>query len=179
MIDERPDGLGQFKIGGREDEALHAGARRLCGHGVRQITGGRTGGGIETELLRLGDSHGNNSVLERKCRMVDRVILEVNLFDAPRPRQIIGLHEGGKARIKPGDGIMIDGKKFPVTPHMVRSGRYLLLRHILLDRTVVVRHFERSETKLAYVYGIDSVFPAAFHACQSFHIVLHYLSSSE
>jgi hypothetical protein len=148
------------------------------GHRIRQVARGRAGHCIESELFCLGDGHGHDTVLERQCRMVHGVVLQVNFPDTPRAGKVPRLHQRCIARVKSRDGIPVDRQEFAVPPHIMRPGLDLLARHIAFDPLVIVGYLKRTEAELADIDGVDLVFPAAFDASQALDI-RHRRFSSE
>ena len=83
-VDGGVQDLGGFEVGGNEDAGVKTLLRGLCGHGVRQIAGGRTAHRLETKAARGHQRRANDTVLKRQRREAHRIVLEIDAVLRPQ-----------------------------------------------------------------------------------------------
>src|ERR1700730_8655668 len=81
-VDEGVEDLGGLEFGGHEDAGLEAEAGGLRGHGGGQVAGGGAAYDIEAELLCVGQSDGDDAVLEAERGEADGVVFDVEVAGA-------------------------------------------------------------------------------------------------
>ena len=96
-VDPGGEQLLLLEIGRDEDVGIEPGRGGVGGDGVGEIPGGRAGDGLEAELLRLRDRHGDDAVLEGVGR-IGRVVLDPELAQA----EALGEPVGANQRRQPG-----------------------------------------------------------------------------
>src|SRR2546429_1432754 len=161
-IDRRVEHLGRLEVRGNEDTRVEALLRGLRGDGVGQIAGRRAADGGETKAARSGESCGDDAVFERQGREANRVIFEIEIFQAP-PR---GEFARGNQRCA-ANGVWpseVFGKreKLGIAPHVEVAARKILSAGDFLQRVVIVGNFERGEAVFAERAGNVAPGLAAF-----------------
>ncbi len=107
-VDRRADDLSLLQPFGDEDVAVEPRLGGVGGDGVGEIAGRGAGDGVEAELDRLGDRHRDDPVFVGESRVVDRVVLDVELLDAERVAQPVRAHQRRKAGIEAGLRLAVD-----------------------------------------------------------------------
>src|SRR5204863_2400529 len=113
---------------------------------VGQIAGGRAADSFEFKAARGGQGRCDNTILERKRREADGVVLDVKMFHSEFFRKMA---RGDERRAANGIGrakIFGQRKKFRVAPHVEGATGKRLFARDLFQRIVVERDFERRET---------------------------------
>ncbi len=116
----------------------------------------RAAHGLESQLDGLRQRDGHDAVLEGERRVIDRVVLDVQLGHAEGAGQSVGADERRAADL-PADGrLAIDRQELVVPPHRAgpRRDRFPVQRP--RDRLVVVRDLQRAEVLRAEVRGLPS-----------------------
>src|SRR5699024_4651027 len=140
VVDRGGQHFGAFERGRHEYHRVPA---RTCRGGrdrVGEITGGRTGQYIESELACGRQCNRHDPILEGVCR-VDRVILDPRLADAEFGRQAVGFDQSGEARFDVRGLLHVGGhrQQVLVSPDVARTGLDVLAS----DTAEVVGHFQR------------------------------------
>ena len=84
-IDERAEDFALLEIGGDEHVALQAGAGGIGGDGVGEVAGRGAGDDLEAEFARAAQRDGDDAVFEGERRVIDRVVLDVELARCRAP----------------------------------------------------------------------------------------------
>ncbi len=124
-------------------------ARRVRRDAVREVAGGGAGEHLEAELDRPGRRDRDDAVLVGQRRMVDRVVLDVELADAEPVGQPSAAHQRREAGIEAGARLAGDRQQLAIAPQVLRPLLDLLARQV--DGAVVVDRLERPETLVADV----------------------------
>ena len=122
-----------FEIVRDEHAALDAKPRRVRGHAVREVAGGRARKHLETKLQRPRRRHRDDAILVRQRRMVHRVIFDVQLAQAEAIGQPIAAHERREPGMKAGSRLAGDRQELAIAPEILRP---------LLDRFARQTHGE-------------------------------------
>ena len=148
LIDARADHLARLEVVGDEDVALEPEARRVRRDAVAQVAGRRAAEHREAELhgARGGDRH--DAILVGQRRVIHAVVLDVELADAQRFREAIGLDERREARGEAGARLAGDRQQLAIAPQVARPRRDGLAVMSCRDRRSR-RRLERSEALVA------------------------------
>ena len=97
VVDAGAEHLAGFEIVRDEDVALQPEACRMGRHAVGQVAGRRAAKHLEAQLdgARRGD--GDDAILVRERRMIDRVVFQVQLADAELLGEAVGFDERRKS----------------------------------------------------------------------------------
>jgi len=116
--------------------------RRCCevaGRGARE--------NIEAEFERAGGRYRYDAILVRERRMIDGVVLDVQLAKTEAIGQTRAAHERREPRVEPGAGFTGDGEQFPISPEVLRAPFDFLPGD--LDGGVIVDRLQRAQAFLA------------------------------
>ncbi len=149
--DRRPEHLPRLEVVGDEHATLQPETRGVRRHAVGEIAGRRAGQHVEPELhgARRRDRH--DAVLVGQRRMVDRIVLDIELADAEALRQPAAADQRREAGMKTGLRLAGNRQQLPIAPEVLRPPLDLLPGQ--LDRGVVVDRLERAEAPIADVDG--------------------------
>ena len=146
--------LGRLEVLGHEDHGFEPGRRRSRRHRVREVARGRAAHGVHPELLRLGQRHRHQPVLEREGGMAGRVVLDPEVADAelgPQPRRAQERGEPGAAADR---RLPVDGQELAVAPQVARPLRDRLARERPPHLVHVVDRFQARPAVLAGGHGV-------------------------
>ena len=99
-INGRADDLALLQVCGNENETAQPGAGGMGRDCVRQVAGRSAGNGRKAKLNRLGDRHRDHPVFVGERGVVDRVVLDVQLFHSQVGSQAVGLDQGREAAVQ-------------------------------------------------------------------------------
>src|SRR5262245_61763574 len=99
--------------------------------------------------------------------MVNRVIFEIELFDAKRSGQPFGAHERRAAGMQADTRLAIDRQEFTVAPEVGFAAGDFFPANRSLNRVVVIMNFQRAEAALTNIERRLRIFPAAFSALET------------
>ena len=119
-------------------------------HAVGEIAGRRAAERLESELDGARGGDRDDAILVRERRMIDGIVLEIQLADAERLREAIGFDERRESRIEAGARLAVDRQQLAIAPQVLRARLDLRAAHVAPDLVVVVDDFERSETLVAH-----------------------------
>src|SRR5262245_20781299 len=141
-----------FEIVGNEHAALEAKPRRVSGHAVGEVSGRRTGEHFEAEFHGARGRDRDDAILVRERRMVDRVVLDVELADAKPLRQARAAHERRIAGVEPGARLSRNRQQLAISPEILGPALDFFPREP--DCRVVVDRLERPEAPIAHIGGL-------------------------
>src|SRR5712692_11431742 len=121
--------------------------------------------------MGTGQGHRDHAVFERQGRVIDGVVLEIELVQAELRAEIVGPHERREAGVESRRGLALDGEKVYVAPEALRPRLNRLAGEGCLDRLVVVLNFQGTEAHIADMEGDSGVFLSALPADQPFDLV--------
>ena len=150
VVDARAENLARLEIVRNEDVALQPEARGVRRHAVGEVAGRRAAEHLESELDGTRRRNRDDAILVRERRMVDGIVLEIQLADAQLLRETIGFDERRESRIEAGARLAVDRQQLAVAPQVLRARLDLRAAHVLPDLVVVVDDFERSQTFVAH-----------------------------
>ena len=166
-VDRRAEDLALLEPVGDEDVGVQPGGGGVGGDAVGQVARRGAADRLEAQLDGLRERHGHDAVLERQRRMIDGVVLDVELGDAQRPGQPIGADQRRAADL-PADGrLAVDRQQLAIPPHRSRPRRDRLAVECPRDRLVVVGDFQRAEVLGAEIQGFLGIGLAAKATLQS------------
>ena len=154
----RAQHLALLEAVGDEDVGFEPGRGGVGRHAVGQVARRGAADGLEPELDGLRKCHRDDAVLERERRIIDGVVLDVELGDAERLGQPVGPDKRRAADVAADRRLAVERQQLAVSPHRPgprcdrRPGHRA--RHLL----VVVRDFERTEilgTEIECFLGIE------------------------
>src|SRR4030043_1090902 len=79
-INEGPENLPLLQIIGNEDITLQTSCRSQGCNRIAKISWGRTSHNTKSKFLSLGEGYRNDTVFEGKRRVINRIILEIELL---------------------------------------------------------------------------------------------------
>src|SRR3954467_307122 len=94
--------------------------------------------------------------------MIDRIIFDVQFFDAKISRQAVRFHKWSKTTVQSNRGLAGDGEQLAIAPERSRARLDDLTGQLLTDAFVVVDNFKRSEARFADVQWRDRILLATF-----------------
>src|SRR5207253_1015088 len=103
---------------------------------------------------------------ERKRRIVDGVVLDVERLDAELRREAVRLHQRREADLRADGRLAVNRQQLAVAPHALRAGLDDFAGERGFDRAVVVRSLERAEIEIADMDGLLRVELAALAALE-------------
>ena len=165
-VNKRSDDFALLQIRGDEDIAREAGGCGIGGHRVGKVSGGGAGDDFEAKLAGAAECDGNHAVFERQSGVVDRVILDVKLFNTKVLREAVGPDERCETNLRADSGLAIDRQQLAVAPHRLRTRGNDLAVNVLCNEIVVVGGFKGAEIKLADVNRFLGIKPTALPAFQ-------------
>ena len=101
---------------------LEAEACRLRGDRVGEVAGGGAADGVEAELARVGESDGDDAILEAERRKADGVVLDVEIGGADALAEILCTDQRGEAYGQVRLEALGDGQQSGVAPDVGRAG---------------------------------------------------------
>ena len=120
-IDEAVEHLALLQVGGNEDVAFQPRAGRMGRDAVGEVAGRGARNDLESEFLRPRQRDGNNAVLEGERRVIEGVVLDVELAHAERLGETVGFDQRREAGVEADGRVAVDREQFPVAPHAVRT----------------------------------------------------------
>src|SRR5919109_2586658 len=99
--------------------------------------------------------------------MIDRVIFDVEFFDAQDFTKPAGSDEGCKTGIQAGLGFPVDRKEFEITPKVSIARGDFFTAYGSLNGVVIIDDFQRAEAGVAYVKRLLRIFLSALSALES------------
>ena len=117
----------------------------------------------------LRERHRHDPVLERERRIIDGVVLDIELANAERPREPVGPDQRRAADLAADGRLAVQGEQLAVPPHRPGPRRDGLARQRSRDLVVVVGDLERTEVVGTEVEGFLGIMLAAQAALQTQH----------
>ncbi len=148
-----PEHLARLEVVGDEDEAAQAEARGVRRDAVAQVAGRRAREHREAEFHGARGGHRHDAVLVGERRVVDAVVLDVQLADAEALGQARRRHQRREAGVESGQRLAGDRQQFAVAPDVARPRRDVLARERGARLLVVVDRLERAEALVTDVGG--------------------------
>src|SRR4029079_1631109 len=139
-----PENLVWLEVIGNKDVARQSQTCSVSRYAVGKIASGGATKHREPQLHVARGSNGNDAIFVREGRMIDGVVLDVQLRQSEFVRKTFRLEEGLKPRVKAGLW-RFHGEQFEVAPERRRPRLDDLAAHHLFNRGVVVRHFKRPQ----------------------------------
>ena len=92
-VDGGVQNFGGFEVGGDKDAGVETLLSGLGGYSVGEISGGGAADGLKFKPSRCGESYGYYAVFKRQRGKTDRVVLEIEIGDAPAFAEMLGTDE--------------------------------------------------------------------------------------
>ena len=127
-IDRRAEKLSGLEVVRDEHAALDAETRGVRRDAVGEVAGGRTREHVEAEFERAGGGDRHHAILVGERRMVDRVVLDVQLAQAEALGQARAADERREAGVEAGARFTGDRQQLAVAPEILRTTLDLLAR---------------------------------------------------
>ena len=159
--DGRPQNLALFQAVGDEYVGLQARGRGVGRDASRKVAGRCTANGLEAKLDRLGQGHGHDAILERERRMVDGVVLEIELSDSQHAGQAVGPDQRSASHVPAYRGLTVNGQQLTVAPHGSRPRGKRRTSQRPRGGLVIIGDFQRAEILGAEVQGFLGIALAA------------------
>ena len=121
-VDAGAGDLAGFEIVGDEDVAGEPEPRGVRGDAAGEVAGRRAGEDREPELDRARRGDRDDAILVGTGRMVDRVVLDVQLADAEPRGEPVGAHERREAGVQAGPRLALDRQQLAIAPEVLRAG---------------------------------------------------------
>ena len=160
----------RFQVVGNKHVALHLGSCGMRGHRVRQVPGRGARHGFIAELAGSRQRDGHHAILERKSRMIDRVVLDVERVQPQLVPEVLRSDQGRKAGMQADGGLAFNRQQVHIAPEALRAALDLLAREGGLNLLIVVLDLERPETQLTDMQRHGRIFFPALAADQAFHL---------
>ena len=164
-VDARGEQLLLLEIRGHEDVGVESRRGGVCGDGVGEVPGRGAGDRLETELLRLGDRHRDDAVLER-VRRVGRIVLDPHLTQSEPVCKPVGADQRGEPGLERVSRVALEGQEVGIAPDATGAGLDLPPRLFGIEVGVVVRDLERAKALLTHEAGIERIALPALLAFQ-------------
>ena len=119
--DRRAEPLARLEVVRDEDAALHAEPRRVRGDRVGQVAGGRAGQHLEAKLLGARGGHRHDAVLVRQRRMIDRVVLDVQLAQPEFLSEARAADERREPGVEAGLRFARNRQQLAIAPEVLRA----------------------------------------------------------
>src|SRR5580704_6084213 len=167
-VNRRADDFSRLHAFGHEDVALQPRARRVRRDRGRKVAGRSAGHGGEAELARLGDRNRHDAVLVRQRRMIDGVVLYIEMLKPEFGAQPLAMYQRREAGVRADFrlGLEIDRQQFAIAPQVVRPLLDYRARDRRANPRVVVSDFERTKAGLAHVKRTYRILLAALATFQ-------------
>ena len=147
--DRRSQNLAEFEIVRDEHIALETEPRRVRRDAVGQVACGRASKHVESEFHRPRCRHGYDAIFVRQRRMINGVVLDVQLLQAEALGETIGANERGITGVESRAWLAGNRQQFPEAPHIARAPLDYLAGERVANRVVVVLDFEGTQTLIA------------------------------
>ena len=119
--DRGAEHLAELEVVGDEDVAVEPEPRRVRRDAVGEVAGRRAAEHGEPELHGARRRHRDDAILVRQRRMVDRIVLDVQLLQAEPLGEPVGADERRVPGVKPGARLAGDRQQLAKAPHVPRA----------------------------------------------------------
>ena len=147
--DRGSQNLAEFEIVRDEHVALETKPRCVRRDAVGEIARRRASKDVESEFHRPRCRHRYDAIFVRQGRMIDGVVLDVQLLQAQAPGETIGANERGITGVESRAWLAGNRQQFPEAPHIARAPLDYLAGERVANRVVVVFDFEGTQTLIA------------------------------
>src|SRR3990172_925356 len=152
-IDQAAQYLACLKVSGDKDVAAEPRLCRVRGHRVCKISCRGAGHRCKSQFHGPRNGNRDHPVFKRKRRMVDRIILDIQLFKAKLCPEIPGLDERGKTCIQPHCWRAFYREEVCITPETLRAILNPFTADMPPDLVVVIIYLQGAETEFTHVKG--------------------------
>ena len=147
-VDRGAGDLAGLEVVRDEDRASEAEPRRMRRDAVCEVAGRRAGKDAEAELDGPRRRNGDDAVLIGAGRMIDRIVLDVELADPQAAGETIGADERRETGMEAGQRFVGDRQEFAIAPEVLGARFNQRPRHERSDGGVIVGDFQRPETPI-------------------------------
>src|SRR5438094_346140 len=119
---------------------------------------------VISEPARGSQRRADHAVFERERREAHRVVLQVEIFDAPLRSQLVRQNQRCASRGRGWSKAFAERQQLGIAPHVERARRKIFAARDFLQRVVIVGNFERREAVFAKRPGHVAPGFAAFAA---------------